>query len=43
MRNDTKSLVHCTRGKYRSRISKYLADAIARQWSEYIVQMEGGL
>lgn len=40
---DTKSLVHCTRGKYRSRTSKYLAAAIARQWSEYIVQMEGGL
>lgn len=34
---DTKCLVHCTRGKYRSRTFQGLADALARQWSEYIV------
>lgn len=40
---NTKSFVYYSRGKYRSRTSKYLADAIARQWSDYIVMMEGGL
>ena len=40
---DTKSLVSCTRGKYRSRTSPYLAHAIAKQWSEYVVQMESSL
>lgn len=32
----TKSLVHCTRGKYRSRTPQGLAEAIALQWSEYV-------
>ena len=41
--SDTKSLVHCTRGKYRSRTSPYLAHAIAKQWSEYVVLVEGSL
>lgn len=34
---NTKCLVHCTRGKYRSRTYQGLADALARQWSEYIL------
>ena len=33
---NTKSLVHCTRGKYRSRTFQGLADALALQWSEYV-------
>lgn len=40
---DAKSLVRCTRGKYRSRTSKLLAAAIAYQWSAYIESQEGGL
>ena len=36
-----KSLVHCTRGKYRSRTYPGLADAIARQWGDYCVQELG--
>ena len=34
---NTKCLVRCTRGKYRSRTFQGLADAIALQWSEYIL------
>lgn len=34
---DAKSLVHCSRGKYRSRTAPQLADAIARQWGQYIL------
>lgn len=34
---NTKSLVRCTRGKYRSRTSSFLADAIARQWGDFII------
>lgn len=33
----TKCLVSCTRGKYRSRTAVCLAEAIAKQWSEYII------
>lgn len=33
----TKSLVKCTRGKYRSRTYPGLAQAIAEQWTEYIL------
>ncbi len=31
-----KQLVRCTRGKYRSRTDAFLADAIARQWGDYV-------
>lgn len=34
---NTKCLVSCSRGKYRSRTYQGLADALARQWSEYIL------
>lgn len=34
---NTKCLVSCTRGKYRSRTNQELADALARQWSDYIL------
>lgn len=40
---DTKSLVHCTRSKYRSRTSVFLADALARQWFDFIMKEEEGL
>lgn len=33
---NTKSLVHCSRGKYRSRTRECLADAIATQYVDYI-------
>lgn len=33
----TKSFVHCSRGKYRSRTYTGLADAIAEQWSSFIL------
>lgn len=33
-----KSYVHSSRGKYRSRTFPAMAQAIARQWSEYIIQ-----
>jgi len=33
---NTKSLVHCTRGKYRSRTFQGLADALALQWCEFV-------
>lgn len=36
----TKSLVECTRGKYRSRTYPGLALAIASQWSDYILNEE---
>ena len=32
-----KEFVRCSRGKYRSRTFPELADALARQWSEYIL------
>lgn len=32
-----KQLVHCSRGKYRSRTDRYVAQAMAVQWSEYII------
>lgn len=32
-----KSLVHCSRGRYRSRTYHGLANAIARQWGDYCV------
>lgn len=32
-----RSFVHCSRGKYRSRTFPQLAQAIARQWSEFIL------
>lgn len=32
-----KSFVHCSRGKYRSRTFPQVADALARQWSAYIL------
>ena len=32
-----KCYVHCSRGKYRSRTFPQVAEAIAEQWSEYIV------
>lgn len=32
-----KSFVHCSRGKYRSRTFPLLARALARQWSEFII------
>lgn len=31
-------LLKSTRGKYRARTSKYLAEALARQWSEFILK-----
>lgn len=34
---DTKQLVHCSRGKYRSRTDRFVAQAMAKQWSEYII------
>lgn len=34
-----KCLVHCSRGKYRSRTSALLAAAIARQWGNYILDI----
>lgn len=34
---EPKCYVHCSRGKYRSRTFPQLAKAIARQWSEYIL------
>lgn len=34
---NTKCLTHCTRGKYRSRTYQGLANALARQWSDYIL------
>lgn len=34
---NTKCLVRCSRGKYRSRTYQGLADALARQWTEYIL------
>lgn len=34
---DAKCLVRCSRGKYRSRTFPQMADAIARQWSSYIL------
>lgn len=34
---NTKCLVNCSRGKYRSRTYQGLADALARQWTEYIL------
>lgn len=33
-----KSLNNCSRGKYRSRTFPQMADAIARQWSSYIIE-----
>lgn len=33
----TRSLVHCSRGKYRSRTYPGLAEAIAEQWTSYIL------
>lgn len=33
-----KQYVHCSRGKYRSRTFPQVARAIARQWSEYILE-----
>ena len=40
----TKSLVHCSRGKYRSRTYPGLANAIAIQWSNYILdEIEKGM
>ena len=35
---DAKSYVRCSRGKYRSRTFPELARAIARQWTEWILQ-----
>lgn len=34
---DTKELVHCSRGRYRSRTDRLVAQAMAKQWSEYII------
>lgn len=34
---NTKCLVHCTRGKYRSRTYPGLASAIAKQWGDYVL------
>lgn len=36
-----KSLVHCSRDKYRSRTYPGLADAIAKQWGDYCVKELG--
>lgn len=33
---DNKQLVRCSRGKYRSRTAPELADAIARQWGDFV-------
>lgn len=35
-----KSYVHCSRGKYRSRTFPAMAKALARQWSNYIIQQK---
>lgn len=40
---NTKCLVRSSRGKYRSRTSPYLAAAIARQWTEYILSNKKSL
>lgn len=36
-----RSFVHCSRGKYRSRSFPGVAKAMAAQWSDYILKMEG--
>lgn len=36
-----KSLVHCSRGKYRSRTYPGLAEAIAKQWGDYCMKELG--
>lgn len=33
----TKCLVHCSRGKYRSRTYPGLAKAVAKQWGDYVI------